>query len=75
MDDLVVLVVGFKLIKKAVPPQVLQECRDQANAAEVQRNTQVRSLARFAVFVTIAFVWFILAIVGSLMVAKHFLHR
>ncbi len=75
MDDLVVLVVGFKLIKKAIPPEVLQECRDQANAAEVQRKTQVRSLTRFAFFVAIAVLWLILAIVGSLLVARHFWRR
>ena len=75
MDDLVVLVVGFKLIQKAIPPEVLQECRDQAEAAEVQRKTKVRSLTRFAIFITIAVLWFILAIAGSLLVANYFRHR
>ena len=40
MDDLVVLVIGFKLIQKAIPPAVLRECRDQAEAAEVQRKNK-----------------------------------
>jgi uncharacterized membrane protein YkvA (DUF1232 family) len=75
MDDLVVLVIGFKLIRRAMPPEVLQECRDRAEAAEVQRKTEVRSLARFAVFITIAVLWLILAITGSLLVASHFRHK
>jgi uncharacterized membrane protein YkvA (DUF1232 family) len=75
MDDLVVLVVGFKLIQKAMPPDVLQECRDRAEAAEVQRKTEVRSLTRLAAFIAIAFVWLVLAITGSLLMASHFRHR
>jgi uncharacterized membrane protein YkvA (DUF1232 family) len=75
MDDLVVLVVGIKLIQKVMPPEVLQECRDRAEAAEVQRKTEVRSLARFAAYIAIAILWLILAITGSLMVASHFRHR
>jgi uncharacterized membrane protein YkvA (DUF1232 family) len=75
MDDLVVLVVGFKLIQKTVPPEVLQECRDRAEAAEVQRKSEVRSLTRFAVFIAIAVLWLILAVTGSLLVATHFRHR
>lgn len=75
MDDLVVLVIGFKLIQKAIPPAVLQECRDQAEAAEVQRKTKVRSLTRFAIFITIAVLWFVFAIAGSLLMASYFFHR
>ena len=75
MDDLVVLVVGFKLIQKTISPQVLQECRDHAEAAEVQRKTKVRSLARFALFATIAVLWLLVAVAGSLLVANHFRHR
>jgi uncharacterized membrane protein YkvA (DUF1232 family) len=75
MDDFVVLVVGFKLIQKVMPPEVLQECRDRAEAAEVQRKTETRSLTRFAVFITIGVLWLILAITGSLLVADHFWHR
>jgi uncharacterized membrane protein YkvA (DUF1232 family) len=75
MDDLVVLVVGFKLIQKVTPPEVLQECRDHAEAAEVQRKTEARSLARFAALLTIAVLWLILAITGSLLVASHFRHK
>jgi uncharacterized membrane protein YkvA (DUF1232 family) len=75
MDDLVVLVVGFKLIRKAMPPAVLQECRDRAEAAEVLRKTEARSFARFAVYIGIAIVWLILAITGSLLVASHFRHK
>ncbi|HSY35413.1 MAG TPA: YkvA family protein [Acidobacteriaceae bacterium] len=75
MDDFVVLVVGFKLIKRVMPPEVLRECRDRAEAAEVQRKTEVRSLARFAVFIAIGVLWLLLAITGSLLVASHFRHR
>ena len=75
MDDLVVLFVGFKLIQKTISPDVLQECRDHAEAAEVQRKTKVRSLTRFAIFITIAVIWFILAIAGSLLVANYFRHK
>ena len=72
MDDVVVLVVGFKLIQKSIPPEVLQECRDHADSAEVLRKAEVRSLTRYAIYITIAVLWFILAIAGSLLVANYF---
>jgi len=75
MDDVVVLVVGFKLIQKSIPPEVLQECRDDADSAEVLRKTEVRSLTRYAIYITIAVLWFILAIAVSLLVANYFRHR
>lgn len=75
MDDLVVLVVGFKLIRKTMPPEVLKECRDRAEAAEVERRTQARSFATLAVYIGIAILWLILTITGSLMVVSHFRHE
>jgi uncharacterized membrane protein YkvA (DUF1232 family) len=75
MDDFVVLVVGFKLIRRAMPPEVLQECRDRAEAAEVQRKTEARSFATLVVYIGIAILWLILTITGSLMIASHFRHE
>ncbi len=75
MDDLVVLVVGFKLIKKSISPEVLQECRDHAEAAEMRRKAEVGSITTVILSTTIAILWLVLGIVGSLYVASHFRHR
>ena len=75
MDDLMVLVVGFKLIQKSISPEVLQECRDHAEAAEVRRKAAARSTTTVVFSITIAILWLVLAIAGSLWVAGHFRHR
>jgi hypothetical protein len=58
-----------------MPPEVLQECRDRAEAAEVQRKTEARSFATLVVYIGIAILWLILTITGSLMIASHFRHE
>lgn len=75
MDDVVVLVLGFKLIQRTIPSNVLEECREQADVAEIKRKTEVRSLARYAVFITITVLWFVLAIAGSVVFAKYLWHK
>lgn len=72
MDDLVVLVVGFKLIQKCIAPEVLKECRDHAEAAEKRRIAEASSTTAVVVFVTIAMLWLVVGVAGSLLVASHF---
>lgn len=74
MDDLVVLVVGFRLIQKCIAPEVLQDCRDHAEAAEVRRRAEASSTTTVVVSVTIAILWLVVGIAGSLLVASHLRH-
>jgi uncharacterized membrane protein YkvA (DUF1232 family) len=75
MDDLVVLVVGFKLIQKAISPEVLKECRERAEAAELQRKAKDSSATELVVSITVAILWLMSAIAGSLLIASYFRHR
>ncbi len=75
MDDLVVLVVGFKLIQKAISPAVLKECREQAEAAEVKRKASDSSVTEVVVSITVAILWLISAIAGSLLIASYLRRR
>ncbi len=75
MDDLVVLVVGFKLIQKVIAPSVLKECREQAEAAEAKRKTKDSSVSELVVSITVAILWLLSAVAGSLLVASYFRHR
>lgn len=72
MDDLVVLVVGFKLIQKVIAPSVLKECREQAEAAELKRKAKDSSVTETIVSITIAILWLISAVVGSMLIASYF---
>jgi uncharacterized membrane protein YkvA (DUF1232 family) len=74
LDDLVVLVVGFKLIQKAISPAVLKECREQAEAAEVKRKANTSTVAEVIVSITVAILWLLSGIAGSLLIASYF-HR
>jgi uncharacterized membrane protein YkvA (DUF1232 family) len=74
MDDLVVLVLGFKLIQRTISPEVLKECREQAEAAEVKRKAGDSSVTELIVSIAVAILWLISTIVGSLLIASYF-HR
>jgi uncharacterized membrane protein YkvA (DUF1232 family) len=71
MDDLVVLVVGFKLIRKTISPEVLKECRERAEASEARRRANNSSVTEVAVSITVAILWLISGIVGSLLIASY----
>ena len=75
MDDLVVLVVGFKLIQKAISPEVLKECRERAEVAESKRRAKNGSVTEVVVSITVATLWLASAISGSLLIASYFRHR
>jgi uncharacterized membrane protein YkvA (DUF1232 family) len=56
-DDLLVFLVGVKLLQRIIPPDVLVECREKANAAEMRRKEAGTSMAAIIAFSAIATVW------------------
>lgn len=75
MDDLVVLVVGFKLMQRAISPEVMKECRERAEAAEVKRKAKDSSVTEVVVSITVAVLWLISAIAGSLLMTRYIRRR
>jgi uncharacterized membrane protein YkvA (DUF1232 family) len=74
LDDVLVLLVGAKLLQKITPADVLTECRELADAAEVRRNEEVRWVATVAAPVAIVTVWFLAAITASALLAAYIYH-
>ncbi len=71
VDDLAVLFLGAKLLQRITPPDVLTECRQLADAAEIRRKEEIRSSATVAASVVIATVWILAAITASALMAKY----
>ena len=71
LDDFLVLFLGVKLLQRIVPPDILAECRQQANDAEMRRTDEVRSRAAVVAFFAIALVWLFAAITVSGMIASY----
>jgi len=71
VDDLAVLFLGAKLLQRITPPDVLTECRQLADAAEIRRKEEIRSSATVAASVVIATVWLLAAITASALMAKY----
>jgi len=69
LDDFLVVFLGVKLLKRIIPAEVLAECRELAEAAEVQRKEQNRSLGARVGFVAVASVWLLLVITASALLA------
>jgi uncharacterized membrane protein YkvA (DUF1232 family) len=71
LDDFLVLFVAAKLLQRIIPPDVLVECRQLADAAEVRRKQEIRSTAATIGFVAIAAVWFLVAAGVSIVMARY----
>jgi uncharacterized membrane protein YkvA (DUF1232 family) len=71
LDDFFVLFVGAKLLQRLIPPEVLAECRQLADAAEMRRKEEIRSTAAVIAFVAIAAVWVLAAVGASLLVVRY----
>ena len=71
LDDLLVLFVGAKLLQRIVPPEVLTECRQLADAAEIRRKEGTRSTAAVVAFVVILAVWLLAAVGASILMARY----
>jgi uncharacterized membrane protein YkvA (DUF1232 family) len=74
LDDLLVLFLGVKLLQRITPPDVLTECRELAEAAEMQRKEEIRSGVAVVASVVIATLWLLGAVAASALMAAHIPH-
>jgi len=71
LDDFLVLFLGVKLLQRIIPPEILAECRQQANDAEMRRKDEVRSRAAVVAVLAIALAWLFAAVTVSGMIASY----
>jgi uncharacterized membrane protein YkvA (DUF1232 family) len=71
LDDFLVLFLGAKLLQRIIPPDILRECRQQANVAGMRRNDEVRSTATVIAVLAVAFVWLFAVITASALIASY----
>ncbi|MGA7852190.1 MAG: DUF1232 domain-containing protein [Candidatus Acidiferrales bacterium] len=71
LDDFLVLFVAAKLLQRIIPPDVLAECRDLADAAEMRRKEEIRSTGAVIGFVAIVAIWLLVAAGLSVLMVRH----
>ena len=71
LDDLLILFLGVKLLRRITPPDVLTECRELANAAEMRRKEEIRSSAAAFASVAIVTLWLLAAVTASALGARY----
>ena len=71
LDDFLVLFLGVKLLQKITPPDVLAECRQHADDAEVLRRDKIRSSAAMVAAIVIATVWLLTAVAANGLMAAY----
>ena len=71
LDDFLVLFFAAKLLQRIIPPEVLAECRELADAAEARRKQEIRSTGAVIGFVAIAAVWLLVAAGVSILMARY----
>ncbi|MGA6988194.1 MAG: YkvA family protein [Terriglobales bacterium] len=74
LDDVLVVFVGVKLLRRITPADVLAECRELADAAEMRRNEEIRSTAAVVVSVVIVTLWLLAAVTASALMAAYIRH-
>ena len=74
LDDFLVLFLGAKVVQKLTPPDVLRECRELADAAEIRRREEVTSRFARLSFIVIAALWLLAVVTASTLVANYIYH-
>lgn len=69
MDDVLVLFLGAKLLYRITPPDVLEECRDRAEAVATQKNEEIGRRSSIVASVVITTLWLLAAAASAWMVA------
>ena len=69
-----VLLAGAKLVRRFTPPELLRECREQADAAEARRSEEMQpGLARLAIVLSAA-TWLLAAVAASALLTAYLYH-
>jgi len=74
LDDFLILFLGAKLLQRIIPADVLAECRQSAEAAEMRRREEIPSSARTAAAMVIVMAWLLLAVAASGLIAAYISH-
>lgn len=71
LDDFLIVFAGAKLVRRFTPPELLRECREQADAAEARRSEEIQpGLARFAIVLSAA-TWLLAAVAASALLTAY----
>ena len=74
LDDLMVLFLGVKLLRRIIPKEVLAECQQRAEAIGKRRKEEIRSAAAMVGFVAIISSWLFAAVIASALIMKYIHH-
>jgi uncharacterized membrane protein YkvA (DUF1232 family) len=71
LDDVLVLLLGVKLLNRIIPADVLAECRQLAEAAEARRKEEIRSTAAVVATVAIASLWLLATVTAYALMVNY----
>jgi uncharacterized membrane protein YkvA (DUF1232 family) len=74
LDDILILFLGAKVVRKLTPPKVLSECRELAQIAEIRRKEEIPSTFARVSFAGIVILWFLAVVTASALVAAYIYH-
>ena len=71
LDDLLVLWLGLKLLRRITPPNVLAECRELANAVSMRRREEIRSVPAVVASAAVMEFWLLGAATARALIVKY----
>jgi len=75
LDDLLVLFLGAKLLRKITPPDVWIDCQELAEKAELRRKDEIGWAAAVAIPVTVVGLWLLVGLAASALGAAYIHHH
>ena len=74
LDDFLVLFGGVKLLRRIIPPDLLAECHQLAEAAEMRRKKNIRSASAIFGLSAVASLWLLAAVSAWGLIPKIIAH-
>ena len=74
LDDFLVLFLGVKLLRRIIRPDLLAECHQLAEAAELQRKEKIRSVSAVVGLSAVASLWLLAAVSAWALIATNIPH-
>ena len=71
LDDLLVLFLGVRLLRRITPPDVLTECHELARAAALRKREEIRSVSAMVASAVVVAFWLLGTVTASALIVKY----
>ena len=75
LDDLLVLFLGVKVLRRIIPNDILAECRQRAKVVATRRKEKIRSVGATVGLVAVVSLWLVGTVLASTLIVEYIHHH